>query len=82
MKEEKGNFIEGIKVLVIDDAPAMRKIVIINLKKLGFDDDHIIVAQDGAEGLKRIIKGETNFNPVRLSHAKNDWVGIVENPAK
>ena len=58
MKEEKGNFIKGIKVLVIDDAPAMRKIVIINLKKLGFDDDHIIVAQDGAEGLKRIIKGE------------------------
>ena len=37
MKEEKENFIEGIKVLVIDDAPAMRKIVIINLKKLGFD---------------------------------------------
>ncbi len=58
VKEEKGNFIEGIKVLVIDDAPAMRKIVIINLKKLGFDDDHIIVAQDGAEGLKRIIKEE------------------------
>lgn len=56
MKEEKENFIEGIKVLVIDDAPAMRKIVIINLKKLGFDDDHITVAQDGAEGLKRIIK--------------------------
>jgi len=39
-------------------APAMRKIVIINLKKLGFDDDHIIVAQDGAEGLKKFIKEE------------------------
>ena len=58
MKEEKENFIEGIKVLVIDDAPAMRKIVIINLKKLGFDNDHITVAQDGAEGLKRINKEE------------------------
>jgi len=50
----------GIKVLVVDDFPTMRRIVKNLLKQLGFDN--IDEAEDGAQALMRLRSG--NFGLV------------------
>ena len=39
------------RVVVIDDAPVVREVIIRNLKKIGFEEDNIFEAEDGLGGV-------------------------------
>ena len=39
------------RVVVIDDAPVVREVIVRNLKKIGFAEDNIFEAEDGLDGV-------------------------------
>ncbi len=39
------------RVVVIDDSPVVREVIISNLKKIGFEEDNIFEAEDGSGGV-------------------------------
>jgi len=43
-----------MKILVVDDAKTMRKIITNVLKQLGFDKEDLIEAEDGIDALKKL----------------------------
>lgn len=50
---------KGMKILVVDDFPTMRRIVRSLLKELGFSN--VDEAEDGQEGLQKLASGEFEF---------------------
>lgn len=50
---------KGMKILVVDDFPTMRRIVRSLLKELGFSN--VEEAEDGQEGLQKLAGGEFEF---------------------
>lgn len=50
---------KGMKILVVDDFPTMRRIVRSLLKELGFNN--VEEAEDGQEGLQKLASGEFEF---------------------
>ncbi|WP_250459678.1 chemotaxis response regulator CheY [Microbulbifer litoralis] len=50
---------KGMKILVVDDFPTMRRIVRSLLKELGFNN--VDEAEDGQEGLQKLASGDFEF---------------------
>ncbi|MBN1969494.1 MAG: response regulator [Candidatus Delongbacteria bacterium] len=48
-----------MKILVVDDSPTMRRIVINSLKRIGYQD--ICEGEHGLEGLEQLQKGDVDF---------------------
>lgn len=48
-----------MKILVVDDSPTMRRIVINSLKRIGYDD--IVEGENGLEGVEQLKKGGVEF---------------------
>ena len=39
------------RVVVIDDAPVVREVIVKNLRKIGFEENNVFQADDGLEGV-------------------------------
>jgi len=73
-----------MKILVVDDSPTMRRIVINSLKRIGYED--IAEGADGLEGIEQLKLGGVEFiitdwnmpemnglDFVKSVRASNDW---------
>jgi len=58
------------RILVVDDEPAIRKLLRANLEKSGFD---ALAAGDGAEAFEAGGKGITGSDGVGYYHAPDGW---------
>jgi len=49
------------RVVVIDDSPVVREVIISNLKKIGFEEDNIFEAEDGSGGVNLLRSGKIDL---------------------
>jgi signal transduction histidine kinase len=73
-EKEKAHFTESIRVLIVDDHEASRKIFTMYLKKIGADV--ICCAEDGLIGLDLVQKNRDRFNLLIVDNLMPNMTGV------